>query len=236
MIERRMGSVCALILALAVSRPAEAATDLNGVWKVEGSHQQLKTASGEAPPLKPAAAKIYRENLAKWKSGDLTYDPTSTCISPGMPRILYLPYPFEIVQSDRTIVYLFQWNYWNRVIELVNKPQDVPYPLAMGISRGKWVGDTLRIDTIGLRSDNTLLDAAGMPHSDDLHLTEELRLLEGGQILEDKITIDDKNTFTKVWSTTVRFRKLPAGTELQEDICLDRVDARQPAVVWPANE
>lgn len=233
MTDRRMGSVCALLLALTVSRPAEAAADLNGVWQVEGSHQQLKTTSGEAPPLRSSAAKIYRENLAKWKVGDLAYDPTSKCISPGMPRILYLPYPFEIVQSDRTIAYLFQWNYWNRVVELVNKPQDVPYPLAMGIARGKWVGDTLKIDTIGLRSDNTFLDAAGLPHSDDLHLTEELRLVENGQVLEDKITIDDKNTFTKVWTTTVRFRRLPAGTELHEDICLDRVDARQPAVVWP---
>ncbi|EIZ77087.1 hypothetical protein WSK_4350 [Novosphingobium sp. Rr 2-17] len=236
MTDRRMGSVCAVILALALTQPANAAADLNGVWKVEGYHQQLKTASGEPPPLKPEAAKRYRENLTKWKIGDLSYDPTSKCISPGMPRILYLPYPFEIVQSDRTIAYLFQWNYWNRVIELAPKPQDVPYPLAMGIARGKWIGDTLKIDTIGLRSDNTFLDAAGLPHSDDLHLIEEIRLLDGGQLLEDKITIEDKNVFTNVWSTTVRFRKLPAGTEIQEDICLDRVDAHQPAVSWPEKE
>lgn len=234
MTNKRTFYSCILVAALAGGHAMAAAPpNLNGVWQVDGVHQELKTTNGEAPPLNAQANKIYQENLKKWKAGDLSYDPTAQCVSPGFPRILYLPYPFEIVQSDRTIAYVFQWNYWNRVVEMNGKPQDVPYPLAMGIARGKWNGDTLVVDTIGLRSDNTWLDAAGLPHSDDLHVVEEMRLTDNGQVLENKITIEDKKVFTKTWETTIRFKKLPAGTEIQEDICLDRVDAKQPAVVWP---
>jgi hypothetical protein len=117
-------------------------------------------------------------------------------------------------------------------VDLSGKKLEAPYPLSLGESSGHWQNDTLVIETDGLRADNTLLDAAGMPHSESLRLTERLRLRQGGALLEDRIRIDDPETFSAPWETKLEFRKLPAATEIPLDICLDRVDAGKPAVDW----
>jgi hypothetical protein len=221
-----------LMAALMVSGAAMAAPDFSGVWQAEGNVQELRTVDGKAPPLNAAAAKLYATHRAQFKKGDLSFDPTATCISPGMPRILTLPYPFEIMQSDKKLTYLFQWNYWNRFVYLdANKAKEVPYPLAMGLSHGKWQGDTLVVETTDLRADNTLLDSMGMPRGDALKLTEKLRLVDANT-LEARLTVSDAQTFTKDWDTVLRFKRRPKGTEITEDICLDRVDAGKPAVDW----
>lgn len=229
----KMQFSCAGLLAgLLLNGATFAATDLSGVWQVEGAIKELKTVDGKAPPLLPAAAKTYEEHKRKLKAGDLSFDPTATCISPGLPRMLYLPYRFEIIQRPQKITYLFEWNYWNRHVYLTDKAKEVPYPLSLGLSHGKWQGDTLVITTTDLRADNTLLDSAGMPRSEAMKITERLRLLDQGKTLEARFTFDDPETFTKPWDTVVRFKKLPSSTEIKEDICLDRVDAGQPAVAW----
>jgi hypothetical protein len=68
-----------------------------------------------------------------------------------------------------------------------------------------------------------LLDAAGMPHSEELE-TEERFTLKNATTLEDRITFKDKNTFAKNWSAVVTFKKLPAGTRIQEEVCLQRMN------------
>lgn len=229
-----VGVLATLVLTfLGSSAHAGAAPpNLNGVWQVASEIKELKTVDGKTPPLTAAAEKVYAANRARWAKGDLAFDPAAKCISPGLPRILYLPYPFEIIQTSRRVHYMFEWNYWNRHIELRDMKLEVPYPLSLGISSGRWDGDTLVVDTIGLRGDNTLLDAAGMPHSQALKLTERIRLVDGGRALETRIRFEDPATFKEPWETVVRFRKLPAGTEIKEDICLDRIDAGKPAIAW----
>jgi len=219
-----------VLAGLIASGTATAASDFSGVWQVEKAIQELKTVDGKAPPLKPEAAKVYAEHRKLWKAGDLSFDPTSKCISPGLPRMLYLPYPFEIVQGQKKLVYLFEWNYWNRRVYL-DTAKEVPYPLSLGLSKGQWEGETLVVKTTDLSADNTLLDSAGMPRSEAMKITEKMRLLTP-TTLEVRFTIDDPETFTQPWDTVVRFKKLPKGTDIKEDICLDRVDAGKPAVDW----
>jgi hypothetical protein len=202
------------------------------VWQVIGRIQELKTVDGKTPPLKPEAAQVYARHQAQWRAGDLSFDPTAKCISPGMPRILYLPYPFRIIQRPQRMTYLFEWNYWNRHVYLDGKNWEAPYLLSLGESNGHWQGDTLVIHTDSLRADNTLLDSAGMPHSENLMLTEQLRLVNGGRVLEDRIHVEDPDTFVHPWDTVVRFRRLPDSTEIGLDVCLDRVQAGKPAVDW----
>jgi hypothetical protein len=222
----------AVIAAFLGTSAAQAAPDMSGVWEVATKIQELKTIDGAAPPLKSEAQKIYDENRAKWKAKDLSFDPTAMCISPGLPRVLYLPYPFEIIQTPSRITYLFEWNYWNRHVDMSGKALEAAYPLALGESLGHWEGDTLVIRTNGLRADNTLLDAAGLPHSEDLVVTEYVRLINGGKQLEDRISLEDPKTFTRSWETQVTFNRLPKTYEISMDICLDRTDAGKPAVDW----
>lgn len=225
------GTLAAVTMSGLMSGAAYAAPDFNGVWQVEKNIQELKTVDGKAPPLKPEAAKVYEEHKKKWKAGDLSFDPTAKCISPGLPRMLYLPYPFEIIQRPQKLTYFFEWNYWNRHVYLNDRVEEVPYPLSLGLSKGKWQGDTLVIETTDLRADNTLLDSAGMPRGESMKITEKLRLVDANT-LEARFTINDPETFTQPWDTVVRFKKLPQGTEIKEDICLDRIDAGKPAVDW----
>lgn len=219
--------------ALLASGAALAQTpDISGVWKPEGYIQELRTLDGKAPPLRPEAAKTYEQNRKKWLAHDLSFDTTAKCVPPGMPRAVYLPYPFEIIQRPWGLAYLFQWNYMFRTVEMAPGGRVVDYPLRMGVAQAHWEGDTLVIDTIG-RSDNTLLDASGLPNSDKLHLVERLRLSADGQTLTDRITIEDPETFTKAWDTEIAFRRQPKGTEITQDVCVDRIDAGKPAVEAP---
>jgi hypothetical protein len=218
--------------AVAATGAAAATPDISGVWQPVRYIQELRTVDGAAPPLKPAAAKIYEENRKKWLQHDFSYDVTSTCVPPGMPRSIYLPYPFEIIQRPQGFAYLFQWNYMYRTVDMAGGKRVVDYPLRNGFSDATWKGDTLVIDTIG-RSDNTLLDASGLPNSDKLHLVEQLKLANNGQTLIDRITIDDPEIFERPWDTVIEFRRLPKGTEIKEDVCVDRIDAGKPAVEVP---
>lgn len=225
-----------LLGALPVTAHSQSTIDVSGVWQVDGVIRELRTESGKAPPFKPAAAKIYATNVAKAKAGDLSFDPSAHCVSPGLPRMLTLPYPFQIIQSANTMLYLFQWNYWNRRVSLVDTPQDVPYPLSLGVSNGRLMGSQLVIRTKGLRADNTWLDSAGMPRSEKMVIEERLTLTDGGNTLIDRMVVTDPDTFTAPWTTVLRFKRLPAGTRIEEDICLDRVDAGLPAVDWARHE
>ena len=223
----------ALFGAAAVAASGAGATaatpDISGVWQPVRYIQELRTVDGGAPPLKAAAAKTYEANRKKWLAHDLSYDTTTQCIPPGMPRSLYLPYPFEIIQRPHGVTFLFQWNYMFRTVDMAGAKRVVDYPLRNGFSEAQWKGDTLVIDTIG-RSDNTLLDASGLPNSDKLHLVEQLQLANNDQSLIDRITIDDPEIFERPWDTVIEFRRLPKGAEIKEDVCVDRIDAGKPAV------
>jgi hypothetical protein len=226
-----VAAIVGLLGGTAVARAA-GHVDLSGVWQVIGRHVQLKTTIGQTPPLNPQAASTYALNAAKWRAGDLSFDPTAKCVSPGLPRIMTLPYPFKIFQSGTLVFFLFHWNHWFRYVEVTDKSQQVPYPMSMGVARGRWEHNVFIIDTVGLRADNTYLDSAGMPRSEDMRIEERLVLKNSGRLLEDKITIDDLKTFDRAWETVLEFRKLPDGMDIKEDVCLDRVDAGQPAVDW----
>lgn len=97
----------------------------------------------------------------------------------------------------------------------------------MGISRGHWEGDALVVETQDI-GPLTLIDGAGLPHSDALKVTETLRL-RGPDILEDRIRFEDPEVFTRPWETVVTYRR-QLGVRIQEDVCLDRIRDGSPAV------
>ena len=102
-----------------------------------------------------------------------------------------------------------------------------PDPSAMGFSQGKWEGDVLTVTTDKV-IETSLLDSAGMPHGTGLKLTERLRL-RSPDILEDRIRVEDSETFTKPWEAVVTYRRQAAAPQY-EDVCLDRIYQGQPAV------
>jgi hypothetical protein len=73
----------------------------------------------------------------------------------------------------------------------------------------------------------TVMDSYGLPHSDDLIMTERYRLL-GDNVLENRMRFEDPETFSEPWETVVTYRRQSA--RLQEDVCLDRIKQGEPAI------
>jgi hypothetical protein len=198
-----------------------------GVWVPDAAPTQLLTADGKAPPLNEEAAELYKVRLERFAAGDTSHDQSSWCAGPGMPRMLTMPYPFEIRRDGDYLAFLHGWYRWHRIVDLSGAEFDARLPLTMGYPVGHWEGDTLVIRTVGL-SDVTVLDAAGLPHSEEMVLTERLRVLRDGR-LENRITIEDPETFTAPWETVLYFHRDPAAT-VTDDVCPDRVARGEPAV------
>ncbi|MFS8607263.1 MAG: hypothetical protein LOD94_04610, partial [Gammaproteobacteria bacterium] len=136
---------------------------MQGVWMPEPTPDELRTVDGKRPPLTDEAAAIYEERIALRKAGDTSFDRTTWCAGPGMPRILLMPYPFEIISSQDRVAFIHGWYRWFRVVDMAGDAEpDFFYPTTMGFSVGRWEGDTLVIRTVGL-SDVTTLDAALTP-------------------------------------------------------------------------
>jgi len=222
-----LGVAGAFAPSAAQAKPADPAAALAGVWRPERSPERLVTSKGQMPPLTPQARELYDQRIAMARKGDRSFDRTTWCAAPGVPRIMTMPYPFEIKPDRGLLAFIYGWYRWHRVVDMSGTPADAVLPLNMGYPVGRWDGRTLVIDTIGL-ADETTLDAAGLPHSEAMTLTERLRLLPDGR-LEDRFTITDPANYTKPWEAVMTYRRVPGGT-VDDDICPDRIRYGQPAV------
>jgi len=200
---------------------------LLGVWVPDSAPRRLLTADGKPPPLNAEAAGVYAGHGERLAAGDASFDQTSWCAGPGMPRIMTMPYPFEIRRDGDYVAFIHAWYRWHRVVNMAGVEVDPPFPLTMGFPVGHWEGDTLVVRTVGL-TDVTALDASGLPHSEQMVLTERLRLLPDGR-LENRIVIDDAETFTQPWETALYFHR-DAAARVTDDVCPDRLAGGEPPV------
>ena len=154
--------------------------DLSGVWNMHSTPAQRKytgsTYTAEPPDMTAWGTEKYNAN--KPSNGPRTHSLKETddpvlkqCLPPGTPRIYLQPFPFQIVQTPKEILMLFEYDHTIRQIFVDGRahPEDVT-PTYMGHSIGKWDGDALVVDTVGF-NDKTWLDRDGHPHSDQLHVT-----------------------------------------------------------------
>jgi len=199
---------------------------LLGVWVPDAAPRALLTSKGKTPPLTAAASKVYTERRQRLAKGDASFDPTTWCAGPGMPRILTMPYPLEIRADANRIAFIHGWYRWFRIVDLGAGTADPPLSLTMGFPVGHWEASGLVIRTTGL-SDATVMDASGLPHSEQLTVTEHLRVLPDGR-LEDRITIDDPENYTQSWDTVLTFHR-DASARVTDDVCPDRMARGEPA-------
>jgi len=150
-------------------------------------------------------------------------NPTIQCLPHGPTRILTgNNRPFEILQAPGRVIMLFELNHYVRQIWMDGRKHPTDRgPTWMGHSIGRWDGNTLVVDTVGI-NDLTWIDAAGHPHTDALHVVERYRRVDQ-DTLEDQLTFDDPKTYAKPWTAT-QFFKFHPNEELQEDIqCEDHL-------------
>jgi hypothetical protein len=195
--------------------------DLNGgTWRVARAASTLRTVAGKRPPLLPMANLVYEQHLSAHRAGDLSWDDTEKCLAPGVPRLLLMGGSFEFLQRPEQIVIAYQWNHLVRTVDMNIAQPQVVGPTYEGQSVGRWDGGTLVIDTIGF-NEATVLDSSGLPHSDALHVVERYTPSSDRQSMQVRISIDDPNTYSAPWETTLSLQHERNG-RIAEDFCLER--------------
>jgi hypothetical protein len=201
----------------AKARAASGKPDFSGVWFIPEYRRNL--LPNEDPPFRPwAEAELKKRDTENLQADpDSGPDPTERCIPPGVPRIMLQPFPWEIIHARGKVVIIFEYQSIVRQIFTDGRghPKDLE-PTYMGHSIGRYEGDTLVVDTIGL-NDKTWLDPMGLPHSDALHVIERLRRVNH-DTLEVTYTIDDPKAYTKTW-TAQRTFKLKPDWQIKEYVC-----------------
>ena len=204
---------------------AQSPPDFSGAWGAYrgGRGADPKLGSTQAGPvvLKPEYAKPYEARRAAEaeaiKRGEQLANGSAACVPYGMPTMMSIAvYPIEIIQTPRQITIISEaFSEVRRVY--MDRPQSKIEDVAPGYygrSVGRWEGDTLVVDTVGVK---TSVGYRGMPHSDQMRITERFRLA-APDILHDQITIEDPMALEKPVTYTVAYRRMP-DYEMVEFVC-----------------
>ncbi len=197
------------------------------VWDVEAHPASLGVPAGQSVvlggeiPYRESALAQREENYAN----RLTADPEAQCRMVGVPRITYMPYPFQIVQTPTQVSILYEYVHTIRNIFLDNEhPEDSAIRYWMGDSRGRWEGDTLVVD-IAHFTDETWFDRSGNFHSEALHVVERYTPTGPDHMLYE-VTIEDPVVFTEPWQMSMPlYRRQEADSRLLEYECYDYLES-----------
>ncbi len=209
-------AACYAQAAYQAPRTPDGHPDLQGIWQVsdtslaynlEPHTPQLGIPAGIGAITNPADGKIPytpagRQQQERNFEMRVTADPLKGCYLPGVPRMMTLSFPFQVVQTGEVIVLLSEYAHATRNIFMQGEHLD-NIELWMGDSRGHWEGDTLVVDVIDFLPD-TWLDAAGNHHSGELHIVERWTRT-GPNTLQYEATLEDKNVYTQPWTMRVLF-------------------------------
>jgi hypothetical protein len=212
--------------------------DLNGIWQaLNTANWDLQDHSAQPGPLwqtgaigavpagqtvveggdipyQPAALQKKKDNSAKRQ----TDDPEAKCYMPGVPRAAYMPYPFQIVESQRDILFVYEFATANRLVNL-GPPQRAGTDTWMGTSNGHWEGETLVVDVTGLNG-LAWLDRAGDWASDKLHVVERYTRTDLDHLRYEAI-VEDPSVFTRSWKISMTlYRHVEKNAQLLEFKCV----------------
>ena len=214
---------------VAAQQPAASHPDLSGIWQVmntaawdiqdhqarQGVPAGIGVVDDGNIPYQPWAMAKKRENFEKRDA----LDPETKCYLPGVPRLMYMPYPFQIFQHADQITMLFEYVHATRFIYTNGTTHpDGHIDWWLGDSRGRWQGNTLVVDVVDF-NDETWFDRAGNFHSDELHLVERFTLIDPDHMSYD-VTVEDPKVFTRPWRMTmILYRHKEKNAQLLEYEC-----------------
>ncbi|MBN1240628.1 MAG: hypothetical protein JXB36_19145 [Gammaproteobacteria bacterium] len=207
--------------------------DLSGIWisdrTPEGeetpsdginlpSSRQMANIGVDLPgglPYRPWLAAIVEERTAN----QAIDDPHIRCLPDNFLRAYGLPHMLKFVHTPDLLVVLNEMNAGYRQVFTDARPlPEDPSPSWQGYSSATWAGDTLVIDTIGLR-DDTWIDWNGSVLTEAAKVREEITRPDFGH-LEIRVTVDDPKAYTKPWTVTLA-QRIVVDAELIDEICLE---------------
>ena len=210
-------------------RTPDGQPDLQGFWQVIntaawdiqdhparlGAPAGQGVVEGNEIPYQPWALAKKQENFENRE----TADPETKCYMPGVPRITYMPYPFQILQFPDRVLILYEYVHVTRTVYMDGSPHpDGHIDFWMGDSRGRWEGDTLVVDLIHF-NDQTWFDRAGNFHSAALHVVERYTR-SGPDHMTYDVTVEDPEVFTRPWKMSMPlYRRQEVDIQLLEYEC-----------------
>jgi hypothetical protein len=220
-------------------RTADGKPDLNGIWQamntanwnledhsaapgpmwqngaIGATPPGANVVEGGTIPYLPAALEKRKQNYAN----RLTLDPEAKCYMPGIPRATYMPLPFQIVESPKGVVMVYEFATANRFINM-GKPVEAGSDTWMGTSNGHWEGETLVVDVTGLNG-LAWFDRAGNFGSDNLHVVERYTRT-GADHMRYEATIEDPKVYSRPWKINMTlYRLVDKNAQLIDFKCVE---------------
>jgi hypothetical protein len=168
-----------------------------GSWGVPAGLGVISDPPNGMIPYQPSALARKRENFQNRE----TADPLAKCFKPGVPRLTYLPFPFQIVQSAQLVTIFYEYIHNYRTIHLNRKTHLEGIDFWNGDSIGHWEGNTLVVDVANF-NDQSWFDRAGNFHSDALHVVERYTRTDPSTMTYEA-TIEDPKVFTQPWKISM---------------------------------
>jgi hypothetical protein len=185
-----------------------------------GAQPTFRIADLSNPNLKPWAREVMKRENEKVLAGKIAITPRSSCRPAGVPGfMMFIVEPIFFVQSPKQVLMIHSGNEEVRRIYLDVPHSDNPKPSWYGESVGRYEGDTLVIDTIGM-NDKTFVDNYRTPHTEKLHVVERWKLIDDAKVLEVNIRVEDPDTFNEPWSAIQRYRRVQPR-QLGEEACAE---------------
>jgi hypothetical protein len=233
--------VLAALASSSAAQEARVIRGLNGSWERYPSQFGGLGSDADPPPLDPAAGRIPEpplkpEHLAAWREeqaeiqrlteqGLPPANNYSACIGDGMPAMMMAMFPMEVLETPGQITIIQEaYNQVRRIyLDEALVPAEEAEPRFAGHSVGRWEGDTLVVETVGVKDH---VEFRNVPHSPTMRIVERIRLV-GDDFMENKVTVTDPEYLTEPWSWTWAYRRWPEY-KIQEYVCEDNRYYRDP--------
>lgn len=196
--------------------------DLSGTWTLDqhAPGQGTFGSLSKAPPPMTEWAK-QRYDAAKPGYGPKAApggnDPILHCDPTGIPRVMLMILPFEIVQAADRVFVFFEWQHlWREIWLNRDKHPEDAVDTWMGDSYGRWEGDTLVVDSAAF-NDKSWVDLFGDPHSDQMHLIERYQRPDHNT-LKVTFTLEDPMAYTRPWVSDTKIYKLAPKSETVDEL------------------
>jgi len=189
-----------------------------------GAQPTLRVADLSNPILQPWVREELRKVNQRALSAMIMFTPKERCWPIGVPGFLLYPVtPVYFLQTPKEVVMIWEEDHMARHVYLTDKHSPDVKPSWFGESIGHYEnGDTLVVDTIGLNT-RTFVDSFRTPHTEQLHVVERFRIVDGGKALDVTAHVEDPGAFTTPWTALQRYRRVEQGP-LREQVCAENND------------
>jgi hypothetical protein len=193
----------------------------SAIARKTGAQPTLRIADLSNRILQPWVREELRRVNQRALTAVVMFTPKERCWPIGVPGFLLYPVtPVYFLQTPKEVVMIWEEDHMARHVYLTERHSANVKPSWFGESIGHYEnGDTLVVDTIGLNT-RTFVDSFRTPHTDQLHVVERFRIVDGGKALEVNVHVEDPGAFTVPWNAMQRYRRVEQGP-MREAVCAE---------------